>query len=213
MIMKKSGMLDLQGRVYIGHPMQKEYLTNTTLKCDKGSYIYHWEQQGDSMQSLSLIRNTVSPESLDFSEVRTIKGSLALFIADVFVLKKFENSANLLLTSAKKQRKNPRFLTFEEYTDKVLHDPLESLDFKETMTREEAEKYIKYRDLYDKDTAYSDSKEIYCSNVLSETFLLFTYAEEQNFTFNLGIKDNLLYGIKCQAVKAPTKEIKEETKE
>lgn len=209
--MKKKGILDLQGKVYIGHPKQNnEYLTNTTLKCDAGPYIYQADIQGDSMTSLSVMRSGVSPESLDFSEIRTIKGSPALFIADILVLKKFEQNADLLLASAKKQRKNTNFLSFEAYTDVVLKDPLQSLDFKETMTREEAEKYIKYRDIYDSDTKYSDPMETYWSNILSETFLLFSYAEEQNFTFNLGIKDNLLYGIRCQAVKVPTKEVQED---
>ena len=197
---ESKSFLRMGNRLYLGHPLaEKLYLTNIALKCHASDWDLSLTKLKDTIVGVKAISKQYNEEDLDFSQERTIKGCPALLLSDFDVFDKLsEADLNNLLASCKKYKANPNFLTFEEYTDKVLKDHLRPLDTLEKIDVEEATKYVHYREKYDADLKYSDKEVPYWVSAKRVNLFLFAYEEEKGFLIKLGYSGNTLAGIKIE---------------
>ena len=145
---------------YFGHPFSKETYTNAlTLKTP----VSEWEADFDDVYSGAVINITpvdkvvANPESE--VEHRVIRGTKVMFIGDYEKVLEMQGEFLLykdLCNKATVKINNPDFLEFEAYTKKVLNDPLKNIFEMQSVTPEQAKKYMDYAVLYDKDKSYSD---------------------------------------------------------
>ena len=145
---------------YFGHPFSKETYTNAlTLKTP----VSEWEADFDGVYSGKVINIipvdmvVVNPESE--LEHRVIRGTKVMFIGDYEKVLEMQEDILLykdLCNRATVKINNPDFLEFEAYTQKVLNDPLKNIFDMQSVTPEQAKKYMDYAVMYDKAKTYSD---------------------------------------------------------
>lgn len=106
----------------------------------------------------------ITPEDYDVPadfelERRVIRGTKVIFIGDYEKVLEMQQDVMLyhdLCNKATVKVNNPDYLDFEVYTRKILQDPLKNIFDMQSVTPEQAKKYMDYAVLYEKDKVHSD---------------------------------------------------------
>ncbi len=192
--------LKIGKKVYLGHPQaEKLYQVNMILKAHEGEWELSVEKDDDLFKEVMLICSGYNEEEIDFSEKRVIKDTKSIMFVDYDRYEGLsEASLEGLIEACKKFRDNPDFLSFEDYTEKVLNDRLESLDDIQTIDKELAFKYVRYRDKYDADKKYSDTKAPYWVDMTRTDMYLFATEGPHKYNIYLGYQSGEFVGLKIQ---------------
>ena len=88
---------------------------------------------------------------------------------------------------------NPDYMEFDVFTDRILHDPMKSVFEVKSISPEQAQKYMEYAVLYDKDKQHSDKlilKPYFYSTDAGVLILTEDFAD-----FNLQLKISPEFGV------------------
>lgn len=169
------------------------------LKAHAGEWHLSVEKEDDLFKEIILICDGYVEEDIDFSEKRVIKDTNSIMFIDYDRYEGLNDTVlEGLIDSCKKYRDNPDFLSFEDYTEKVLNDRLESLDDVKTIDKDLAFKYVRYRDKYDADLKYSDPKAPYWVDMIRTDMYLFATEDQHKYNIFLGYFNGEFVGLKIQ---------------
>lgn len=92
-------------------------------------------------------------------ELRVIRGTKVMFIGDFTKIEDMMDDIGIyhdLCSKAMIKINNPEYMEFEVFTERVLNDPMKSVFELNSISPDQAKKYMEYAVLYDKDKKHSD---------------------------------------------------------
>ena len=145
--------------LYFGHPFSRETYTNSF---QLRTPVESWSADFDGVYSgdkIELVPDDVLTPLESCDELRIVRGTKSMFIGDFSFVQEMQGDIGIyhtLQSKAMVKLNNPNYLDFSVYTDRILHDPLMSIDEVKSLTSDKAKKYMEYAVKYDNDKQYSD---------------------------------------------------------